>query len=400
MVTMTLTTDSIQATAHAIDYTADNETWIIDPGVLAYSQDLVGVDSHGFFNSTLINFGQVYATDPTETGVYFDEDIGNASVTNKVGAEIFGSLRGVYLDGHGSNLVNNFGTIIGASTAGDDVFKNPEGLSIGVEFGGDTVGVHLNNHGSIIGAVFGAYIASPHAEGTIDNFKTIRAGVHGTGLFLATGAGQAAHVTNHSGGVIAGGFRSFFEEFGQVVLTNFGTMKGEVLTESHAVIINQGAIKGEVALHLGNDAFNGTGGTSGPIFTFSGNDHIIAGKGEVQVHVEVSGSDTLTSGPGHDQFFFEFAPTGEVEKITNFKPALDKIVLSESAGFMGLGVPGTLAAARFHVGHPVNANAQIDYTPGNGFLFYDANGNAGPHIHFATLATHPTLTHAAFVVEA
>jgi len=37
MVTMTLTTDSIQATAHAIDYTADNETWIIDPGVLAYS---------------------------------------------------------------------------------------------------------------------------------------------------------------------------------------------------------------------------------------------------------------------------------------------------------------------------------------------------------------------------
>jgi len=47
-----------------------------------------------------------------------------------------------------------------------------------------------------------------------------------------------------------------------------------------------------------------------------------------------------------------------------------------------------------------NRDCAGGYTPGNGFLYYDPNGNAGPHIHFATLTSHPTLTDSAFIVEA
>jgi Ca2+-binding RTX toxin-like protein len=69
--------------------------------------------------------------------------------------------------------------------------------------------------------------------------------------------------------------------------------------------------------------------------------------------------------------------------------------------FPNLGSIGVLTTAHFHVGNPVNGNAQIDYTSGNGFLYYDPDGN-GPdaRVHFATLTTHPALIHADFIVEA
>jgi hypothetical protein len=55
-----------------------------------------------------------------------------------------------------------------------------------------------------------------------------------------------------------------------------------------------------------------------------------------------------------------------------------------------------LAAADFHVGL---GPQKISYIPSSGFLWYNPNG--GPIAwHFATLTSHPVLTHAAFIVEA
>ena len=83
----------------------------------------------------------------------------------------------------------------------------------------------------------------------------------------------------------------------------------------------------------------------------------------------------MTAGPGHDRFYFEFAPVvGQVETIKNFNPALDKIYLSETTDFMNIGTHGTLQAGHFHVGAAVGTGSQIVYTPGNGYLYYDPNG--------------------------
>ena len=272
------------------------------------------------------------------------------------------------------------------------------GVSAGVEFWEHTTTALLNNHGYIFGDSYGVLEFSIHTGGTINNYKTIRS--DGSDIFLDTQPNLVTHITNFAGALIKGTF-SLDDGLGQVSLINDGTMVGEILTNYHAVIVNHGAIKGPVYLYGANDTFNGTGGTSGAIYADNGNDHIIGGNGPVQIHVIGTSTDTMTAGPGHDQFRFGFTPTpGQVEKITNFNPALDKIWLSETTDFQNIGPHGTIQAGHFHIGAPVNGNAQIEYTPGNGFLYYDPNGNAGPHIHFATLTSHPTLTHFDFIVEA
>ena len=296
------------------------------------------------------------------------------------------------MDGSGTNIVNNFGTIIGASNAG-------AGVSAGVEFWEHTTTALLNNHGYIFGDSYGVLEFSVHTGGTINNYKTIRS--DGSDIFLDTQPNLVTHITNFAGALIKGTF-SLDDGLGQVSLINDGTMVGEILTNYHAVIVNHGAIKGLVYLYGANDTFNGTGGTSGAIYAGNGNDHITGGNGPVQIHVIGTGNDTMTAGPGHDQFRFEFAPVvGQVETIKNFNPALDKVWLSETTDFTGIGVPvTTLGAGHFHVGAAVGLAPQIVYTPGNGYLYYDHNGTASPHIHFATLTSHPALTHFDFIVEA
>src|SRR5262249_7846117 len=112
------------------------------------------------------------------------------------------------------------------------------------------------------------------------------------------------------------------------------------------------------------------------------------------------GSSTLTGGPGHDRFFFDSALAGQVDKITNFKHGLDKIVLSVS-DFAGVGpVGGTLAAADFRVGqHAATTSQYIIYNPANGFVFYDPH-DGSPQDHFATISPHLALTHSDFLVAA
>jgi hypothetical protein len=62
---------------------------------------------------------------------------------------------------------------------------------------------------------------------------------------------------------------------------------------------------------------------------------------------------------------------------------------------------GTLDTAHFHIGAPVNGNAQIDYTPSSGVLVYDANGNLpGGATEFAILSNHAHVHAGDFVVIA
>jgi Ca2+-binding RTX toxin-like protein len=407
MVTNVLSTDSIVSGAHhAIDFTLSNETWIIDPRILAYSQDEVGVFGDASnANYTLINNGGVYAVFPTETGVYLTS-AGKGVVTNSLGAEIFGGLRGVFLDNSGLNVVNNSGTIIGASYI-HDFLGAPQGVSAGVEFYQNTSGVLLNNHGYIFGDDYGVCDISQLTGGTVNNFSVIRGGYNSLagdiGIYVHTEANLVTHVNNNAGGVISAGRFSISVVLGQLHLVNHGVITGTILDEANDpfLIVNPGTIHGPVELGGGKGIFNGAGGTSGPIFAGGGNDVIIAGNGNVKIHVG-GGSDSITAGPGSDQFIFDSPLAGQVERINGFKPGGDRIVLSES-NFAGIGPVGhPLAPAEFHIGAAAARAVQhIIYNPNTGFLFYDPDGPGGtPQTHFATLGAHLALHSTDFLVIA
>ena len=315
------------------------------------------------------------------------------------GALILG-FDGADMDGGGSQTFNNFGKVISTGPSA--------GPGTGVYFGLNGQSVLLNNHGSIVSQEIGAWNQSNNAGGVFHNFGLISGGMHG--VEFDTAASLTSVLTNAATGTIKGGAAAIFMDpaAGMLHFTNAGKVIGDIFDSAglHDVVINHGHIKGNVFLQGGNDVFIGTGGTSGPVFGGDGNDRLVGGSGKDQLHGG-KGNDTLTGGPGADKFFFDTLPNASTnfDNITDFTPSQgDRIVLSETTDFQNIGAHGTLAAAHFHIGAPVNGNAQIEYIPGTGFLYYDPNGNAGPHIHFATLfetpTTHPTLSHADFIVEA
>jgi Ca2+-binding RTX toxin-like protein len=389
MVTKTQNTDSIQSSTDGFDFDASNETGIIDPGVVIFSQSAFGVSNHANANTKLVNEGRVYAAGFLAAGVYLN--VGNGSVSNAPGAEIFGSGFGIAMGGSGTNVVNNFGDIVSVS----------HGISIGIDFGSTTHWDRLNNHGYIFGTAAGVTIDSTFTGGTFNNFSTIKS--IQDGIEIATAPNLLTKINNATGGIIEGTSASIKVFAGILHLINHGTIIGNIVDTGGGrdVIVNTGKIKGMVELGSGNCHFNGTGGTSGTIIADGGNDRITAGKGNVLIELG-GGQSTLTGGPGHDRFLFDSALVGQVDKIMNFGHGLDKIVLL-ATDFAGIGAAsGTLAAADFHVGaHASSFLQHILYNPANGFLSYDPDGS-GPltPVHFATLSPHLALTHSDFLVAA
>jgi Ca2+-binding RTX toxin-like protein len=150
----------------------------------------------------------------------------------------------------------------------------------------------------------------------------------------------------------------------------------------------------------GNDTIFGGAGND-RLFGMGGNNRLNGGPGNDQLHGG-PGNNTLTGGAGADRFWFDTALNTGVDKITDFTLSQhDKIVLSK-ADFPRLGPHGKLAAAHFHVNHSgPGASPEIVYTPGNGFLYYDANGHLpGGMTHFATLSTHPVIHNTDFLLIA
>ena len=276
------------------------------------------------------------------------------------------------------DIIKNYGHITGAFT--------------GVLLGGLSDGGDLLNYGSIRGGSFGVQELSNNTGGTIVNYGNISSAQ--TGVEVWTNTDLTTSIVNKASRVISGHTHAIFVNTqGGISLTNYGTINGNIdcNSDSGDAIHNHGKIHGIVELYNRSDFFDGRGGTSGAIFC-AGNDHVIAGNGNLSIHAG-AGESTLTGGSGHDSFFFDVAldPFAQPTIITNFVHGTDKIVLSEAI-FGGLGPHGKLGAAHFHVGDPVNSVAQIDYNPSSGELDYRAHGNAGPAIDFATLINVPSVT--------
>jgi hypothetical protein len=391
MSSFAVTLDNIQTTADALDITALDSSGIVAPGVVLFSGFGIGVRASGTDDS-IVNHGQIYSasiTDGLDAGLRFDA--ANGSVANSTGGEIFGEMFGVDFEANGRATVNNFGKIIGAYNNGVTSDYNSDGL-------------FLNNHGYIYGGTVGVQDgnSSSEAGGAINNHGIIKSDVYA--IAIDTAVTSLTKIYNAPGAVIEAPSKWWGEaivaQSGEFVLDNRGTINGSVTDDwtGHNVIDNHGRIFGSVFLN-NHDLFNGTGGTllsssgSGPgAITLAGSrDHVILGGGNLSVD-DLGGNNTIAAGTSADSFNFAYAPNGSVDKITHFHHHLDKIELS-SFVYSGLGSVGPLAAADFHVNHAVGSNAQIVYTPGNGFLYYDQDGSIGLQTHFATLGHHATLTH-------
>lgn len=142
----------------------------------------------------------------------------------------------------------------------------------------------------------------------------------------------------------------------------------------------------------GNNAANILSGGAGndSLSSLAGNDRLIGG----------DGNDTMNGGAGNDTFLFNTRPNALTNRdtIVGFVAVNDTIQL-ENAVFASL-TPGLLLPASFRTGTAaLDADDRIIYNTTTGALIYDSNGNAaGGAVHFATLAGHPAITAADFVV--
>jgi hypothetical protein len=122
-------------------------------------------------DSVLVNKGNIIAQ-AGDFGVLFGSLTVDSSVSNARGAFISG---GVAMEGSGSQIVNNFGTVIGDSS------------KVVIAFRKQSQDVSLNNHGEIIGdEKFCVVILSNFSGGSITNSSLI------DGAKIAIGIGSGA----------------------------------------------------------------------------------------------------------------------------------------------------------------------------------------------------------------
>lgn len=165
----------------------------------------------------------------------------------------------------------------------------------------------------------------------------------------------------------------------------------------------------------GISATNGTGnglantlagnGGANTLKGLGGNDVLSGGAGADRL-VGGAGTDKLTGGAGNDAFVFNafLSAKTNVDSITDFRNVAgnNDVIHLDNAVFAALAKTGALAAGAFVAnadGVATDGNDRIVYETDTGKLFYDANGSAaGGSVHFATLAAHPALTAADFLV--
>jgi Ca2+-binding RTX toxin-like protein len=171
---------------------------------------------------------------------------------------------------------------------------------------------------------------------------------------------------------------------------NGGSANDTLIGDSNANVLNGNA---------GNDTFSGA----------AGNDVLLGGIGNDLLNGGF-GLDNLIGGPGidrlvggadadMDKFVFNAALSNStnIDTVVDFTVGVDKIVL-ENAIFTKLTTTGALSPGSFVVGGPHDANDFIAYNSSNGGLYYAANGDAGPLVRFATLATGLNLHSTDFIV--
>ena len=306
--------DVFAADTPAITIGEADQTWTITAGVLVSAARNNAVFGQ-LDSQTLFNFGNILGGSPDAAAVNLQGD--HSAVTNGVGARIIGVDSGVLADGNTAS-VDNRGSIDGIT-------------GFGAVFGASSSNVTLTNSGAIHGQFEGVGIFSTNG-GTIHNAGRIVS--EDRAIEVLTAAGQTTVVVNAAKGTIDGAGDAIRVDGGNIVLTNLGTLTGDVEASvlEKDVIVNNGTINGNVFLGGGDDVYSGIGRTSGVISGSGGNDRLTGGAaadflnggpdndllrgaaGNDRLAGDF-GLDTLTGGPGRDRFLFQ-SPLGPSPTLT------------------------------------------------------------------------------------
>jgi Ca2+-binding RTX toxin-like protein len=140
------------------------------------------------------------------------------------------------------------------------------------------------------------------------------------------------------------------------------------------------------------------GDGSDRISGLKGNDLLTGGDGDDTL-IGGKGGDTLTGGLGRDVFVFDDKDRSDT--VNDFDVAQDVFNLDVDV-FRKLGDANTtLAANRFALGAPADANDRLIYDTATGVLSYDADGNgAGAAVQIAQLDPGLALTAGHFLLIA
>lgn len=137
----------------------------------------------------------------------------------------------------------------------------------------------------------------------------------------------------------------------------------------------------------GNDTLGGGNGHD-TLLGGGGDDLLQGGEGNDRLQGGL-GADTLNGGFGADRFVFETPPASGVDRVEDFRPGTDRLLLDDDVFTV---LPrGALDAAAFHAGPGIResgaAGEFILLDTDTGTLYYDADGPAGvAALPFAILA--------------
>ncbi|MBD2197113.1 MULTISPECIES: Ig-like domain-containing protein [Calothrix] len=141
----------------------------------------------------------------------------------------------------------------------------------------------------------------------------------------------------------------------------------------------------------GNDQLQG-GDDNDILYGNDGKDKLLGGNGN-DLLVGGQGQDTVTGGAGNDSFYLTRNSVGEFDKLTDFLPTVDTIVISKSEFGLSQDI-GTLDPNLFRLGTKATAASdRFIYDISKGNLLFDADGIGGTaQIQIAQLTNKVALT--------
>ena len=212
------------------------------------------------------------------------------------------------------------------------------------------------------------------------------------------GEGNDTYIVDHAGDIVSekagGGIDTVRSSISYVLGAELEKL---VLTGSMAISGTGNAAANQMTGNAASNVIDGGGGND-TLEGKGGNDHLIGGAGR-DVLSGGLGRDVLVGGKGKDSFLFgEALGRAHVDRIEDFRPGKDKILLDSS--MLGGIVEGKLGKKAFVEGNAAkDGKDRVIYNEAKGKLSFDADGKGGAKaVLFARVDKGLELSHSDFLI--
>jgi Ca2+-binding RTX toxin-like protein len=366
-------------------------------GVQSYTDKLVAIDAvvGSFFDDTLSAGGTAVAI----SGVRFESleglkgnDTLNANGGTIVRADYLTAPAGVTVDLAAGSAQDGYGTVdtlvginwVRGSSFADSLTGDGHDNALEGRGGNDTLkGGAGADLASFVSATAGVTITLADTGITTANLSAAGLGVDKLSAIEGLRGGDFADrlTGNGLGNVLIGGAgNDTLDGRAGMDLVRYETSPHAVNVNLATGVAQDGYGNSDALLRLENVRGSSFG-------------DIIKGNAAANVLDGWLGKDTLSGGGGTDKFLFAAAGNANADKISDFLPGTDDILL-ENGFFTALSV-GTLSSGSFRKGAGIttaaDASDHIIYDTTSGALYYDADGNgtAKAPVLIATLVGSP-----------